>query len=54
MGLRDNIGRRAYAHVDGSTNECVGYRVDEFSRDAEIAEFYFALSVAEYIRRFDV
>lgn len=47
-------GKGAYAHVDGSTDKGVGYRVDEFPRDAKVAEFYFALSIAEDVGGFDV
>jgi len=52
--LRGRGRKEAYAHVNGSTDKGVGYRVDEFPGDAKVAEFYFSLSIAEDVGRFDV
>ena len=35
--LRGRGRKGAYAHVDGSTDKGIGYRVDEFPRDAKVA-----------------
>jgi hypothetical protein len=44
----------AYTHVCTGTDKGVGNRVDEFSRDTEIAYLDLSLGIGKDIGRFDI